>query len=57
MRPLEEVLRMWGYYNDRELLDWHWQYERLLRRSPLNCSEHLLQDYTAITMILRSRNL
>jgi hypothetical protein len=55
MRPLENVLRMWGYYDDRELLDWQWQYERVLHSNPGN--ELLLQDHTAITMILRSRNI
>jgi hypothetical protein len=47
---------MWNAYDDRELLDWQWQYERLLRRSSIH-SEYMSQDLKAINQILHKRGL
>ena len=58
MRPFSDVLHMWDQYDDRDLLDWQWMYERLLR----NCAgsvhaEYILQDWKAITCLLQNRHL
>lgn len=58
MRPFHDVLVMWNQYDDRELLDWQWQYERLLRGALVSKhAEYLTQDYKAISQILHKRGL
>jgi hypothetical protein len=58
MRPFRDVLYMWNQYNDGELLDWHWMYERSLRISSGNRhAEYMSQDLAAITQLLQRRKL
>jgi hypothetical protein len=58
MRLYADVFAMWCQYDDRELLDWQWTYERVLRKDP-HCqhAEHLLQDLAALNQLLSDRNL
>ncbi len=56
MRPFSDLLHMWSAYDDRELMDWQWAYERLVRRSSIH-TEYLMQDLSAINQILKRRGL
>ena len=57
MRNFAHVLIMWGLCNDRELLEWRWNYEYLLRKDPRSRQcETVLQDFDAINQTLHERN-
>lgn len=58
MRPFHDVLVMWNQYDDRELADWQWEYERKIRgNSASEHAEYMLQDLTAIRQIMKRRGL